>query len=513
MSPVSEFTILRNLSTTRIELNLSRKQTKWVKALLILAGVLIIGCGGGGIDDLASSGGGIGGSGVNGGGTGGTGISAGSVTAIGSVHVNGVRYDTSDAEIFVEGQSVGFGDTTVVANLKVGMVVRVEGDIETETDGTAQRVYFNDDLRGPVKEGSFQQIDPETAQLVVLGKTVIINELTHVLNIDIEISLEGKWIQVSGFEDAEGRIQATFVTASYPDDRANLKGTVTPVGFDQITINGIIIDTSDATLVGIDQLAEDQLVEVTGTLSGNPPMDIHADIIEKVDLLGTTDIDSIQLEGIITEKISEEEFRLNGVPVVLNDQTLYTGGNADDIDEDVQVEAEGQLINGTLHAERIVFLSFAKVEADFSAIDRDLSLITLHGLSDIPIRYDQNTMVTGEVTTIEDIDETMHIKAVGMELPSSDSASMLAIHIITLNGLNNKVILQGALKTDPPADQSVITLLDHDIDISGIPEDGFESPGETGYAAFLDSTAAGDIVSAKGTRSGETVTWQSISVE
>ncbi|WP_155307532.1 DUF5666 domain-containing protein [Desulfosarcina widdelii] len=487
---------------------------KWVKILLILAGSLIIGCGGGGIDDLASSGGGIGGSGVNGGGTGGTGISSGSVTAIGSVHVNGVRYDTSDAEIFVEGQSKGFGDEEVLNNLKVGMVVRVEGELEDSENGIAEKVYFNDDLRGPVKVGSFQQIDPETAQIVVLGKTVIINELTNVLNLDIEVSLEGKWIQVSGFEDAEGRIQATFVTGSDIDDHANLKGTITFAGPDHITINGItVVDTTGATLVGLNQLAQDQLVEVTGTLSVIPSIDIQADTIERVDLLGTTDIDSIELEGIITEKTSEEEFRLNGVPVVLNDQTLYTGGDADDIDEDVQVEAEGQLINGTLHAERIAFLSFAKVEADFSLIDRDLSLITLHGLSDITIRYDQNTMVTGEVTTIDDIDETMHFKAIGIELPSSDSASMLAIHIIALDALNNKVILQGALKTAPPADQSVITLLDHDIDISGIPNDGFESPDGTGYSNFYNFTEAGDIVSAKGTRSGEAITWQGISVE
>ncbi|WP_319526703.1 DUF5666 domain-containing protein [uncultured Desulfosarcina sp.] len=494
-------------------MNLTRKRTRWAKALLILAGCLIIGCGGG-VGDLASSGGGIGGSGVNGGGTGGTGISSGSVTAIGSVHVNGVRYDTGDAEIFVEGQSVGFGDEEVRNNLKVGMIVRVEGELEDSENGIAEKVYFNDDLRGPVKVGSFQWIDPETAQLVVLGKTVIINELTNVVGLDIEDSLEGQWIQVSGFEDAQGRIQATFVTGSYPGDRANLKGTITSVSPDWITINGITpVYSAGATLVGLDQLVEGQLVEVTGILSGFPFIYIHADTIEKVDLLGTTDIDSIELEGIITEKTSEEEFRLNGVPVVLNDQTLYTGGDADDIDEDVQVEAEGQLINGTLHAERIVFLSFAKVEADFSAIDRDLSLITLHGLSDITIRYDQNTMITGAVTTIDEIDETLHVKTIGMELPSSDPASMLAIHIITLDPLSNKVILQGALETVPPADRSFITLLGHQIDISGVSDDGFESPDGTGYSNFYNFTEAGDIVSAKGTRSGETITWQSISVE
>jgi hypothetical protein len=480
--------------------------------LLILAGSLIIGCGGAGVDDLASSGGGIGGSGVNGGGTGGTGISSGSVTAIGSVHVNGVRYDTSGAEIFVEGQSVGFGDTAVLANLKVGMVVRVEGDIETETDGTAQRVYFNDDLRGPVE--SIVEIDSVTTQLVVLGKTVVIDELTQVVNVTIAPSLVNDWIQVSGCEDAEGRIRATFVTEIVGVSTSNLKGTITAVDPSQslITINGIDIGYQHATLIDVDPLTVGQLVEVTGEYSIGS-VTIDADTIELVDVLGTDDIDSIELSGIIAEKTSATEFLLNRVPVVVSGQTTYSGGDADDIAEDVRVEAEGQLTNGTLVAERIIFMDFAKLEADVSSNNTGQSMILLHALADIPIRYNETTKVTGAAASTSSIDGSYHIKVIGRRLPSSETETVMAIHIITLDVLSDKVIIQGALEDDPPSGQTFITLLDHDIDISGVSDDGFESPGGTGYDAFLDSTEAGDIVSAKGTHSGGTVDWQSLSVE
>jgi len=488
----------------------TRCDTWWWQFILILALGWLVACGG--IGDLASSGG-VGGTGVSGGGVGGTGISAGSISAIGSVHVNGVRFDTSDAEIFVEGQRAGSGDAAVLANLAVGMVVRVEGTIEDAENGTAEKVYFNDDLRGPVDVGSFQTIDATTAQLVVLGKTVIVNEYTNVIGLDIEDTLESQWIQVSGFEDAEGRLQATFVTGSYSDDGANLKGIITSVSAGQIMINGITIDTLGANLIGINQLAEGQHVEVTGTLSAAPLIDVDAETIERVDLLGTDTIDAIELEGIIAEKTSDTEFLLDGVPVVLDGETIYSGGDAGGVAEDVRVEVEGQLINGTLYAERVVFLSFAKVEADVAAIDPDRSMITLQGLSAIPIRYDQNTKVTGATKEVGSIDATMHVKIIGVQLPPSDPAAMLALHILTFGSLNNKVILQGALADDPPFDRTTITLLGHAIDISGLEDGDFDSPFGTAYEDFRDSTEVGDIISVKGTRAGMNVAWESVSVE
>lgn len=477
---------------------------------LILAGAVIYACGGAGIGDLASSGGGTGGTGVSGG-TGGTGISVGSVSGFGSIYVNGVRYDTSSAEIYVEGRSTGFGDATVLAQLAVGMVVRVEGDIEDSLNGTAHKVYFNDDLRGPIKAESIQEIDPVTTQLIVLGKTVIIQDITNLTNIDLDSLAGGVWIQVSGFEDAEGRIQASFVTGSEEIDKANLKGTITAVDLFNgiITIGGLDIGYQSADLIGMNQLSTGQLVEVTGDIPPAGPLAMTADTIALVDLLGTENTDKIELQGIVS--IEKSQIRLNGVPVILDAQTVYSGGDASDIASDVWVEVEGQLIGGTLYAETVIFLTFAKVEADVEATHTDQSVIVLRGLTDIAIRYNENTKVTGAVSSTDDIDVTHHVKIIGRKLPPPET--MLAVHIITLSTLNEKVILQGALESDPALIKTDITLLDHVVDISGNPDDNFESPGGIGYAAFYASTQAGDIVSAKGTRSGEDVTWQSITVE
>ena len=91
-----------------------RKLMTWIAASATLA---IAACGGGG------SSGGIGGTGGGGGGIGGTGVAYGTITAFGSVWVNGVRFDTSAATFKLDDSNVRQDD------LRVGMVVRVDGSI------------------------------------------------------------------------------------------------------------------------------------------------------------------------------------------------------------------------------------------------------------------------------------------------------------------------------------------------------------------------------------------------
>ena len=71
---------------------------------LILASIvsmLLISCDGGG---SSHAGGGIDGTGI---------MSAGVVSAFGSIEVNGTEFDTSNAEVFINGELVGVGDEFV----------------------------------------------------------------------------------------------------------------------------------------------------------------------------------------------------------------------------------------------------------------------------------------------------------------------------------------------------------------------------------------------------------------
>ena len=88
-----------------------------------------------------------------------TGIAMGPIANFGSIIVNGVRYDTNSAT-FTVNDAPG-----TQADLKVGQVVVVSGTIDNNgTTGTAETVFFDDNVKGPV-----QSIDSAASQMVVLG--------------------------------------------------------------------------------------------------------------------------------------------------------------------------------------------------------------------------------------------------------------------------------------------------------------------------------------------------------
>ena len=113
-----------------------------------------------------------------GGGIGGTGvISSGTITAFGSIVVNGTEFDTSNAAIVFNGEELGVGDVIARDSLDIGRVVTVEGTGNLDAiTAVADRVTYSDNVRGPVE--SIDNIDATTREIVVLGQIVIVNVVT-----------------------------------------------------------------------------------------------------------------------------------------------------------------------------------------------------------------------------------------------------------------------------------------------------------------------------------------------
>lgn len=122
-----------------------------LRRLLLVAGLsLLASCGGGGLADLA---GGVG--------SGGSGLAEGTVTGFGSVIVDGVRFDDSQANVTEEGPG-GVREAT----LKIGQRVR----IRSSANNVAESIEVITELVGPI-----DQIVADGAQaqrLTVLGQQV-----------------------------------------------------------------------------------------------------------------------------------------------------------------------------------------------------------------------------------------------------------------------------------------------------------------------------------------------------
>ena len=301
--------------------------------------------------------------GLAGGGIGGTGISVGRITAIGSVTVNGVKFETYTATFSVDGKD------GVLEDLEVGMLVAVEGTFNADgTTGIARSVIFKDNLEGPVTD--------KTAQtLVVMGQTVNVDATTEIYDaIGNAITLNdistGNLVEVSGFTDSSKVIHATYIkvkAASFTQGtEIEIKGVIsnlnTPPG--TFAIGSLTVDYSSATFEDMleSDLAKDLFVEVKST-QGIVDGVLVASKVESEDeifnISGGEEGENVEIEGFVTGPLSDSEFEVNGQTVRITSDTKCEGNNCPAviqtaIDSGARLEVEGTVdANGVLVAQEI----------------------------------------------------------------------------------------------------------------------------------------------------------------
>jgi len=305
----------------------------------LAAAIMVSGCGGG--TDTA----GIGGSGY---------ISSGSVTGFGSVFVNGVEFKTNSAIFDVEDNI----DATQ-ADLRVGMVVQVEGTINSDgVTGTATGIQYSDDIEGPISNDPAlnENADGTEKTLTILGKTVIISKTETVYEgVTYADIAQGNVIEVSGFEDQNGILHAsyaelksiTFDTSSIVE----IKGVIGDLSGTTFTVQGITVDASDANISDLPTGFQDGvLVEVKGTYDGTTitATEVDAESNELSDTAG-----EVELEGLITRFVSTSDFDINGFKINASGATFNPGPLETQIKLGDKVEVEGPMLNGVIIAMKV----------------------------------------------------------------------------------------------------------------------------------------------------------------
>jgi hypothetical protein len=329
----------------------------FISALFSVFLLISCGSGGGGM----TAGGGIGGTGV---------ISSGTISAFGSIVVSGTEFDTSNAEIIVNGEE-GFGDEFVQENLDIGRVVTVEGTLNgSDSDAVADQVFYSDNVNGPVE--SVGDTDPITneREIVVLGQTVIVNVITKFKETTFDTITIDDVVEVSGYLDDTGAIRATFVgkTGVITDIfEYEVIGFLANLDTDSETfkINDLTVDYSSADTSALpgNLPADGLLVEVEGTLDPTDGVMI-AKKIELEDELGDGDGDVVEVMGFVTDVISDFEFTVGNQMVQFDVNTLFVDGFPEDIAPGQKIEAEGSLVDGVLIADEIEFWEPDQIEVE-----------------------------------------------------------------------------------------------------------------------------------------------------
>src|SRR5690606_17651140 len=128
----------------------------------------------------------------------------GTVSGFGSVHVNGVHFDSDTAEVIIAGEPANEDA------LAVGMVVEVIGEIAADgKTGVAQRIRAERMLLGVID--SVEDVGRGRKALGILGQKVYINEDATMTGTAFADLAPGLGVSISGFVTDNGLATATYL--------------------------------------------------------------------------------------------------------------------------------------------------------------------------------------------------------------------------------------------------------------------------------------------------------------
>lgn len=300
----------------------------------------ISGCGGGAAD-LASVG------------SGGTGsFSTGVITGFGSIIVNGIRFDDSQATIKDDD-----GALHTSADLKLGMIVSITASPVTTTPAgsiaKASTITFASALRGAIASIVGQSI-------VVLGQTVQVTATT-VFDDSVAGGIAGlavgQIVEVHGFVDpASNQIVATRIERQ-ASANANapvvnkLQGEVQSLNTSAKTfaIGSVAISYAGIAANALPSLANG--VVVTVELAPSPATGTRTALTVRAVAVKVEDNEQAQLNGSVSAFTSTSNFSVNGVAVDASKASFPNGTTG--LKLGAHVEVQGTSSNGVLVASSV----------------------------------------------------------------------------------------------------------------------------------------------------------------
>jgi hypothetical protein len=294
---------------------------------------LIAGCGGGG------GGGDPGSTASSGVGVGGTGAASGRVSGFGSVIVNGIRFDDSSATVR--------DDDGLSGALKLGMLVDIRsGDISAVdsntglASATASQINYISSIKGPVSAVSANSI-------TVLGQTIAINSATVFEDYANGLSAVrvGDLVEVYAFQiDSAGNHTATRIEHKTTLALYKLTGTVSNLNGSTFNLGATSISYGSASSP-IPALRNGLRVRVKLSTS-QAGASWSATQIQTADLSLPDGVEA-EVEGVITDYLSNASFKVNGVSVQASSSSSLSLANG------IRVKVKGGIQSGVLTASSV----------------------------------------------------------------------------------------------------------------------------------------------------------------
>jgi hypothetical protein len=281
------------------------------------------------------------------GGIGGTGISWGTITAFGSVYVNGVHFNTDN----VETVRVNGTDYTDLSQLHVGMVVRVYGSINADgVNGTATGIVYENELSGPI-----YSVNTVQNSLTVMGQTIYVDgdtlysnsyDSTPIASLqDLDPLVGTRYeIELSGYAGSNNTVYASRIEVkdvwSSDTGEVEIKGNISEVLGNTLKLAGLSVDIGSLSELDFTP-AIGQYVKAKGSYSVSANT-LTASSLELKELeVSGSEGDEFEIEGVITQEPNGSNIMLvNGQQVDIT-SAEFDKGDVDMLTLGNHVRVEG----------------------------------------------------------------------------------------------------------------------------------------------------------------------------
>lgn len=348
----------------------------------------LTGCGGGGADVAGLSSGGTGS------------FTSGTITGLGSIIVNGIRYNDDNASVISRDDD---NNTAFGRSLKVGMVVSIQGSSVTAATtangtatATATKISCGSEWQGPVSNPGASSFDVLGLTVDVLTSTVFEGAATQLTGLTTS-----HFVEVHGYVDqTTGHLQATYVEVS----------TTQPT---QYKLSGVVTSFSAANRtfkLGTSTQASNQIswddnttvpsnwldgvfvrVKMTPALLATQIRLLTSPLAQ----LNASDEHDAEIHGFISAYQSNANFTVNGLSVDASNARIAGGTLA----LGVRVEIHGSISNGVLVATKVetpnntdVASRTFEFHGTVSALNASAQTFVLHGLT---FQYNNSTSMSG----------------------------------------------------------------------------------------------------------------------
>ncbi|MGI9224683.1 MAG: DUF5666 domain-containing protein [Woeseiaceae bacterium] len=334
----------------------------------------------------------------------------GTITGLGGVTINGVRYLTNNATVTMNGAPGTLSD------LRHGQIVTVTGRIESGGSvGTANHIDFDANIIGPV-----ENLDPPGRQLMVMGQTVRVDPDTS-FHASIDPATfsgltVGSMVSVSGYTNAAGAIDATRIDVAATNAELRLIGEVADLDLASLVfrIKGLTVDYSNALVIDLPggAPADGMDVNVIGSMSGGL---FVVERIEAAPSLTGNDGLRVQTAGIITRYRSTTDFDINGAPATVNAATVYINGDASDLGLNTELVMDGNLASdGRIMADRVTIGHAVSATVTLEYSFRDFTEITVPTVFNVSVTQGSDFSV--EVVVDAEVSDRIDVTQAGSNL-------------------------------------------------------------------------------------------------